>query len=124
MAESALTLLRAYYKTPRNRTWVFPALGKTGKGGPTTDPPVSETTVHGARRRAVVKTGIRKPVRPHTLRHSYATHMIEAGVLVRHVLECRGHESLASTMIYLHITSHGKEDSRRRMNQLMRGGLS
>jgi site-specific recombinase XerD len=124
LAESALSLLRAYYKTHRNPTWVFPALGKNGQGGPTAEQPVSETTVQGALRRAVVKTGLRKPVRPHTLRHSYATHMIEAGVPVRHVQECLGHESLASTMIYLHITSHGKEDSRRRMNQLMRGVLS
>ena len=122
VAESALTLLRAYYKTHRNRTWVFPALGKTGKGGPTTDQPVSETTVHGALRRAVVETGIRKPVRPHTLRHSYATHMIEAGVPVRHVQECLGHESLASTMIYLHITSHGKEDSRQQDEPAHAGG--
>jgi site-specific recombinase XerD len=124
LAESALSLLRAYYKTHRNPTWVFPALGKNGQGGPTAEQPVSETTVQGALRRAVVKTGLRKPVRPHTLRHSYATHMIEAGVPVRHVQECLGHESLASTMIYLHISSHGKEDSRRRMNQLMRGVLS
>jgi site-specific recombinase XerD len=40
------------------------------------------------------------------------------------VQECLGHASLASVMIYLHITSHGKEDSRRRLNQLMRGVLS
>jgi integrase/recombinase XerD len=124
VADSALEVLRAFYRTHRNPTWVFPALGKNGKGGPTAEQPVSETTVHGALRRAVVKTGLRKPIRPHTLRHSYATHMIEAGVPVRHVQECLGHESLASTMIYLHITSHGKEDSRRRMNQLMRGVLS
>ena len=124
VADSALDTLRAFYKTHRNPTWLFPALGKGGKGGPTAEQPVSETTVHGALHRAVVKAGIRKPVVPHTLRHSYATHMLEAGVPVRHVQECLGHESLASTIIYLHITSHGKEDSRRRMDQLMRGVLS
>ena len=69
LAESALSLLRAYYKTHRNPTWVFPALGKNGQGGPTAEEPVSETPVQGALRRAVVKTGLRKPVRPHTLRH-------------------------------------------------------
>lgn len=124
IADTALEVLRAYYRTHRNPVWLFPAMGRTGKGAPTAEQPVSETTVHGALRRAVVKAGIRKPVCPHTLRHSYATHMIEAGVPVRHVQECLGHESLASTMIYLHITSHGKEDSRRRMDQLMRGVLS
>jgi integrase/recombinase XerD len=124
LAESALALLRDYYRTHRNPAWLFPALGKTGKGARGAERPVSETTVHGALRRAVRLAGIRKPVVAHTLRHSYATHMIEAGVPVRHVQECLGHESLASTMIYLHITSHGKEDSRRRMEQLMRGALS
>jgi integrase/recombinase XerD len=124
VADSALAVLRAYYKTHRNPIWLFPALGKGGKGGPTADHPVSETTVHGALHRAVVKAGIHKPVVPHTFRHSYATHMLEAGVPVRHVQECLGHETLASTMIYLHITTHGKEDSRRRMDQLMRGVLS
>jgi len=124
VADSVLDVLRAFYRTHRNPTWLFPALGKGGKGGPTADHPVSETTVCGALHRAVVKAGIRKAMRPHTLRHSYATHMLEAGVPVRHVQECLGHESLASTMIYLHITSHGKEDSRRRMDQLMRGVLS
>jgi len=121
LPETALLQLRAYYRIHRNPVWVFPALGKSGLGGPKADHPVSETTVHGAFRRAVRAVGIRKPVRVHTLRHSYATHMIEAGVPVRHVQECLGHASLAATMIYLHITSHGKEDSRRRMNQLMRG---
>jgi integrase/recombinase XerD len=124
LAESALALLRDYYRTHRNPAWLFPALGKTGKGARGAERPISETTVHGALRRAVRLAGIRKPVVAHTLRHSYATHMIEAGVPVRHVQECLGHESLASTMIYLHITSHGKEDSRRRMEQLMRGALS
>jgi site-specific recombinase XerD len=124
LADSALELLRAYYKTHRNPTWVFPALGHSGKEGPTATEPVPEQTVQGALRRAVAQLGLRKPVRPHTLRHSYATHMIEAGVPVRHVQECLGHASLTATMIYLHITSHGKEDSRRRMNQLMRGVLS
>ena len=125
VAESALDAAAGLLQDPSESDLGVPGAGqRPGKGGPTADQPVSETTVHGALRRAVVKTGIRKPVRPHTLRHSYATHMIEAGVPVRHVQECLGHESLASTMIYLHITSHGKEDSRRRMNQLMRGVLS
>jgi integrase len=55
LADSALELLREYYKTHRNLTWVFPALGKNGKGGPTANQPVSETTVQGALRRVVMK---------------------------------------------------------------------
>jgi len=124
VAESALSLLREYYKIHRNPRLIFPAPGRSGQGAATADHAVSETTVHGALRRTLSRLGIRKQVCVHTFRHSYATHMIEAGVPVRHVQECLGHESLASTMIYLHITSHGKEDSRRRMDHLMRGVLS
>jgi integrase len=119
-----LETLRGYYRSHRNPTWIFPALGKGGQEGPRAERPVAMVTVQGALRRTVKRLGIRKRITTHTFRHSYATHMIEAGVPVRHVQECLGHRSLASVMIYLHITTHGKEDSRRRMNQLMRGVLS
>jgi site-specific recombinase XerD len=67
------------------------------------------------------KLGFKKHVRTHTFRHSYATHLIEAGVPVRHVQEYLGHDTLTSTMIYLHLTTAGREESRSRINQLMRG---
>jgi site-specific recombinase XerD len=124
LADTVLAILREYYKTHRNPVWIFPALGRDGKRGPTAERPVRAVTVQGALRRAVTRLGIRKHVTTHTFRHSYATHMIEAGVPVRHVQECLGHASLATVMIYLHITTHGKEDSRRRMNQLVRGVFS
>ncbi len=123
VAEETLNVVRDYYRTHRNPTWVFPAHGRSGTGAHDALKPVSITTVQGALRRTVVRCGLNKAVHMHTLRHSYATHMIEAGVPVRHVQECLGHESLASTMIYLHITSHGREESRAKLNQLMRGVL-
>ena len=124
LPETTLGILRAYYRTHRNPEWMFPALGRDGKGGPSADRPVTATTVQGALRRTLKRLGFRKQVTPHTFRHSYATHMIEAGVPVRHVQECLGHASLASVMVYLHVTTHGKDESRQRMNQLMRGVLS
>jgi len=124
LPEMTLYILREYWRTHRNAEWLFPGLGRSGKKGPKATRPVTSVTVQGALRRTVKRLGIRKRVTPHTFRHSYATHMLEAGVPVRHVQEALGHASLASVMIYLHITSHGKEDSRRRMNQLMRGVLS
>lgn len=121
LPEATLGILRDWWRTHRNPIWIFPAPGRSGTGGRNATGPVSETTVQGALRRAVKSTGIRKQVVTHTFRHSYATHLIEAGVPVRHVQECLGHESLATVMVYLHITSHGREDSRMRMEQLMRG---
>lgn len=67
---------------------------------------------------------LKKHVRTHTFRHSYATHLIEAGVPVRHVQEFLGHETLTSTMVYLHLTTAGRQQSQSRLDQLMRGVLS
>jgi len=124
LPESTLHSLRAYWKTHCNPEWLFPARGRSGKDGHTANRPVAEGTVQGALRRAVTKLGFKKHVHPHTFRHSYATHMIEAGVPVRHVQEYLGHSTLASTMIYLHLTTAGKEESYSRLNQLIRGVVS
>ena len=122
--ESALVVLRDYYKTHFNPVWVFPARGRSGTEASTAERPAPPKVAQGALRRALKKTTIKKHVRVHTLRHSYATHLIEAGVPVRHVQEYLGHASLATVMVYLHITSHGQEDSRRRIDALMDGTLS
>lgn len=124
LPEKTLLELRAYWKTHRNPVWLFPALGRDGKGGPTAQEPVHKETVQGALRRALRQLGIKKQVTTHTLRHSYATHLIEAGVPIRHVQEYLGHNSLATVMIYLHLTTAGREESRDRINRLMRGALS
>ena len=65
---------------------------------------------------------IKKHATLHTLRHSYATHLIEAGVNLRIVQQYLGHSSLETTMIYLHVTDMGNRDAAARINRLM-GGL-
>ena len=124
LPEVTLHILRDYWKTHRNPTWLFPALGRDSKGGPTADRPVRKETIQGALRRTVVRLGIKKHVTPHVFRHSYASHLIEANVPIRHVQEYLGHSTLASTMIYVHVTSIAEGDSRQKINQLMRGILS
>lgn len=64
-----------------------------------------ETTVRGAMRDAAVKAGIRGRVHPHQLRHSYATHLMEAGTPMKSIQELLGHSRLETTMIYMHIRS-------------------
>jgi len=64
---------------------------------------------------------IRKHATIHTLRHSYATHLLEAGVNIRIVQHYLGHASLATTMIYLHVTNLGNDDAAGRINRLMEG---
>lgn len=121
---AVMELLESYWATHRNPNWVFPGLGKSGHNGPTAVEPVALTTVQRALQRAVTRTSIRKHIRPHTFRHSYATHLLEAGVPIHHVQAYLGHASLVTVTVYLHITTHGKDDTQRRMNQLMRGVLS
>ncbi len=124
LPETTLKSLRDYWKTHRNPTLIFPALGRNLQEGPTADKPVSASTVQGTLRKAVSKLKIHKHVHPHTFRHSYATHLIEAGVPVRHVQSYLGHEILTSTMVYLHLTTAGQRQSCERINQLMRGVVS
>jgi site-specific recombinase XerD len=124
LPESTVEILREYWKSHRNAVWLFPALGRDGKGGSSAQRPVSKETVQGALRRTVVRLGMNKRVTPHVFRHCYATHLIEANVPIRRVQQYLGHSTLASTMIYVHLTSVGEVDCRKRINQLMRGVLS
>jgi site-specific recombinase XerD len=124
LPEATLSTLRCWWKGHRNPRWIFPAPGRSGQEGPRATKPVSETTVQGALRRTVKRMKIGKHVHPHTFRHSYATHLLEAGVPIRHVQQCLGHRSLVTTMIYLHVTETGQQQSREKLNHLMRGVFS
>jgi site-specific recombinase XerD len=77
-------------------------------------------SVQGAMRRVVEQLGFRKSVHVHTLRHSYATHLLEAGVNLRLIQQYLGHSSLQTTMIYLHLTSAGQELAREAIERIMK----
>ena len=72
---------------------------------------MAKASVQGAMRRVVVQLGVRKNVSIHTLRHSYATHLLEAGVNLRLIQQYLGHSSLQTTMVYLHLTSQGQQQA-------------
>jgi len=120
-----LTAMREYYKTHFNPKWIFPALGhNNGKNAGTAKDHITDTGVQGVLRSTLKKLNFKKHVHPHVFRHAYATHLLEAGIPIRHVQKILGHKTLTSTMIYLHVTTLAEEDSNERVSQLMQGVLS
>lgn len=119
---STLNLLRRYWVTHRHPRLLFPALGRNGKGAKETQTPMAKSSVQGAFRRAKFDAGIhKKSVSIHTLRHSYATHLLEAGVNLRAIQRYMGHAQLETTMVYLHLTQKGQEDACHLINHVMEG---
>ncbi len=114
-----LEALRRYWKTHRNPRLLFPARGRGDKQGRSATQPVSRKTAQAALRRVATQLGIKKRVSPHTLRHSYATHLLEAGVNLRVIQKYLGHRSLKATSIYLHLTRDGEEQAHATINALM-----
>ena len=103
---STLQLLRAHWRTHRSPLWLFPAPTRHGlahslkhDGGP-----VTRSSLQSAFRRAVQRAAIAKRAHVHTLRHSYATHLLEAGVNLRLIQDNLGHRSPRTTAIYTHLT--------------------
>lgn len=122
LPHATLGLLRRYWITHRNAQLLFPALGRNGKGAKECTTPMAKSSVQGAFRSAKFEAGIRKKsVSVHTLRHSYATHLLEAGVNLRVIQRYMGHTQLETTMVYLHLTQKGQEDACQLINQVMEG---
>ncbi len=114
-----LTLLREYWVTHRNPVWLFPDIGSDPRQAVSSDRPMSKDGVQHAMQRVVHQLGWRKAVSIHTLRHSYATHLLEAGVNLRLIQQYLGHSSLQTTMVYLHLTTVSQEQAIAVINKLM-----
>lgn len=123
LPETTLKTLRQHWVTHRHPRLIFPALGRGRNRASQADTPMPKASVQGAFRQAKGEAGIQKrDVSVHTLRHSYATHLLEAGVNLRVIQQYLGHAQLETTMVYLHLTRKGQEDAYARINTLM-GGL-
>ena len=122
LPQATLKLLRRYWLTHRHPCLLFPALGRSGRGAKQSQTPMAKSSVQGAFRRAKVAAAIgKKGVAIHTLRHSYATHLLEAGVNLRTIQRYLGHAQLETTMLYLHLTQKGQEDAYQLINHVMEG---
>lgn len=118
-----LPRLRDYWSTHRSREWLFPA--PTRRGLPHSlahhAGPVTRSSLQSAFRRAWRKSGMAKRASVHTLRHSYGTHLHEAGVSLRVIQEILGHRSVRTTQIYTHLTSAVRATLTDPLNDLMSG---
>ncbi len=104
-------LARKYPKAATSWIWqyVFPSgsLSKDPGSGETRRHHIDETCLQKAVKAAAQKAGINKPVSPHTLRHSFATRLLENGYDIRTVQELLGHNDVSTTMIYTHVLQRG-----------------
>lgn len=116
---STLAWLRQYWKTHRNPVWMSPAPGRGGIHCATATEPRSRCNVQDAFGAALRAAGIHKHASVHPLRHSYATHRLEAGVNLRLIQEYLGHGSPPTTAIYTHLTATAHEAATHAIHQLM-----
>lgn len=116
-----LQILERYWLIHRNPNWLFPALGRSGKGGPTANKPMSVIAVQGGLRRHLKRAGITKSrVTIHSLRHAYATHLLEGGVPLTVLQQQLGHNDIKTTLRYVHLSKEAQVDSVAIIDGLMR----
>src|SRR5450759_4233455 len=100
LSPKLLMTLREYWRWMKPKTYLFPGTVKNWRA----DVPITEKIVWTAVAEAAKHAGIAKHVAPHTLRHSFATHMLDAGADLRTIQVLLGHAKLADTTVYLHLS--------------------
>jgi len=119
LPERTLSMLRTYWQTHRHPIWLFPISYKTGPVLPTARRCMSTAGVSKVFRMARQESGVKKPATPHTLRHSFATHLLEAGVSLRVIQAYLGHSSPQTTAIYTHLTRKVEGPAIEAINELV-----
>ena len=109
LSPSLLSTLREYWRESKSRGFLFP--GKEGKA-------LCVSAAQKAFDKARVQAGIRKPVSFHTLRHSFATHLLEDGANVRKIQALLGHRSLKTTELYTHLAENYMNQMRSPLDRL------
>jgi site-specific recombinase XerD len=121
LPQPTLSMLREFWKTHRSATWLFPTATRHGmrysvehNAGS-----VTRSALQLAFRRALKQSGVRKAAHVHTLRHSYATHLLEANVNLRIIQHNLGHDSPKTTAVYTHLTQEVRDSVIEPLNRLM-----
>jgi site-specific recombinase XerD len=113
LTESILQMLREVWKIHRSRRWLFPSRRLVS--------PLPGATARAAFVKARNECGFDTSFRPHSLRHSFATHMLQRGVDIRIIQILLGHSSLRSTEIYTHLTEPLRDQLRKVLTQTTDG---
>lgn len=120
-----LAELRQWWKSHRHPRWLFPGLGRgrrLGSGGSAplaaAVEPMSIPSIQHCMRLAVAAAQLPQGTCVHTLRHSYATHLLDAGVSIRLISAYLGHSSLETTLIYAHLTAVNEASARAALDKL------
>jgi len=121
LPQYTLQILREHYKTHRNHKFIFPAPGRGGYRENQSQRPLPDSSIQTVLKKALRESAIIKNVSVHNLRHSYATHLLEAGIDIRIIQKYLGHTSIQSTMIYTHLTPIISENVQQKVDQLMSG---
>lgn len=120
LPDATLKLLREHWRTHRDPLCLFPATRQpTQPGSEAAVRPISRDSLQKAFQRALKQSGVHKRAHVHTLRHSYATHLLEAGVQLRLIQEYLGHSSPRTTALYTHLTREIRDAALDPINRLV-----
>ena len=119
LPDHSLERLRQYWRTHQHARWLFPALPPAGAPLSTATGPLSVRGVQHAFQAALRASGVQKSATVHTLRHSYATHLLEAGVNLRVIQAYLGHRSPQTTARYTHLTQPTDQLATDAINRVM-----
>lgn len=120
LPKRTLQLIRQHWQTHQNPVWIFPAPGRGGTLMPTNNKPMPKASVQIVFKEALKESGIKKHASVHTLRHSYATHLLEASVNLRLIQKYLGHNTPTTTSVYTHLTDKAIETATDTINELMK----
>lgn len=120
LPQRTLELLRPYWVTPRHPVLVFPAPGRGHTGVSSATQPMPKRSLQEACQHALTHSGIHTQASVHTLRHAWATHLLEAGVHLRLMQAYLGHNSPTTTSVSPHLTARAEQLGSGAINRVMR----